>query len=528
MPSFSHVKTAILFVTAMVLAIVILGIRTPLVEGSGVSPSVVNSEERCAECHKDEVDGFLRSKMAHSMRLPANEPRGAIRTSDTNVRMFSNQNGNWQTLESHGHSETYHVEFVIGSGTHASGYIVSLANHLFQSPVAYYQRRTAYGLAPGYEPESDPDFTRPIKPGCLFCQAGTFTAVAGTINQYASPPFSHLAISCSRCHGPEGKHLASPDSSNIVNPATLEPASRDSVCEQCHLKGVARVLNPGKQFTDFVPGQPLEQTFTTYRYSVPSGQQPPFKVISHSEQLALSRCKRTSGAGMWCGTCHNPHSEPTDVIPYYRSKCLACHANTHLAKRHPAKTSNCIGCHMPKKEANDGGHTVFTDHRIQRTPANEPEGEPTGIVPWREPPAEFAKRNLGIALIEAGSENRSWPDVVNGYRTLTEVQHQFPNDCEMFQSIGNALSMGQKFSEAEIAFEIAERCDPKSSSIEASLGLAYAAIGSGGNAEAHLEKALELDPMNLAAAEQLIAIYEKNGETTNADSLRNRMSSLFR
>jgi Flp pilus assembly protein TadD len=98
----------------------------------------------------------------------------------------------------------------------------------------------------------------------------------------------------------------------------------------------------------------------------------------------------------------------------------------------------------------------------------------------------------------------------------------------MFQSIGNALSMGQKFSEAEIAFEIAERCDPKSSSIEASLGLAYAASGSGGNAESHLEKALELDPMNLAAAEQLIAIYEKNGETTKADSLRNRMSSFFR
>jgi len=254
MLSFSHVKTAVLFVAALVLAIVILGVRTPLVEGAGVSPSVVNSEERCAECHKDEVDGFLRSKMAHSMRLPANEPQGAVRTSDTNLRMFSNQDGNWQTLESHGHSETYRVEYVIGSGAHASGYIVSLANHLFQSPVAYYQRRKAYGLAPGYEPESDPDFTRPIKPGCLFCHAGTFTAVAGTINQYASPPFSHLAISCSQCHGPEGEHLASPDSSNIVNPATLEPASRDSICEQCHLKGVARVLNPGKQFTDFVPG----------------------------------------------------------------------------------------------------------------------------------------------------------------------------------------------------------------------------------------------------------------------------------
>ncbi|HEV2276667.1 MAG TPA: cytochrome c3 family protein [Acidobacteriaceae bacterium] len=502
--------------------------RTPVV-GAAATVSAADDEEACYFCHKDAVEGYERSAMAQSMRLPAHEPEGIVHTPQATLRMASNREGAWQTLESHGVPETYRVRYVIGSGTHASGYIISVANHLFQSPVAWYTRKAAYGLAPGYETESDPDFTRPIKPGCLFCHAGTFAPVDGTVNEYAAQPFSQLSISCSRCHGPVSAHLDHPTASNIINPAHLDSAARDSVCEQCHLKGVARVLNPGRKFSDYVVGQPLETAFTTYIDSMPSGEQPPFKVISHSEELALSRCKRVSGNRMWCGTCHDPHHEPNDAetVAYYRAKCLTCHATTHFAPSHPPRTSNCVGCHMPKRAPNDGGHTVFTDHRIQRIPNDKAAGEPTGIVPWRNPPAELAKRNLGIGLIQAGTEERSWPQIVNGYRTLTEVQHQFPADCEMYQSMGNALFIGGQFSEAVIAFEMAERCDPESSSIENSLGSAYAALGKTADAKIHLEQALHLDPVNLSAADQLIVLYEKDGETLKADMLRNNLGSLF-
>lgn len=183
---------------------------------------------------------------------------------------------------------------------------------------------------------------------------------------------------------------------------------------------------------------------------------------------------------------------------------------------------------MPKREANDGAHTVFTDHRIQRTPDHKPAGEPAGIVPWRDPPAELTKRNLGIASIQAGMETKSWSQIVDGYRTLVEVQHQFPDDCEMYSSIGNALSIGRKFTEAVFAFEMAERCDPKSSPAEANLGSAYAASGRDEDAEIHLKQALELDPMNLNAAEQLIGLYEKDGQPMKAETLRSKISSLFR
>lgn len=70
-------------------------------------------------------------------------------------------------------------------------------------------------------------------------------------------------------------------------------------------------------------------------------------------------------------------------------------------------------------------------------------------------------------------------------------------------------------------------CDPKSSPAEANLGSAYAASGSNGLAELHLERALEIDPMNLSTAEQLIGLYEKDGETAKAEMLKDKISRLL-
>jgi hypothetical protein len=484
----------------------------------------------CRKCHAEAVEGFARSKMARSMRVGGQEPAGTVTTPGTTITMHSDKDGSWQTLSSHGTTTTYRVDYVIGSGTHASGYVMDLGDHLFQSPVAYYLSRSSYGLAPGYENTSDPDFTRPIATACVFCHAGSFNAVAGTQNGYAATPFSHLAIGCNRCHGPDDAHLATPKSGNIINPAHLEPAARDSVCEQCHLIGVARILNPGKKFTDFTVGRPLEETFTIYHNQSPTGTAANFKVISHSEQLALSKCARSSVGKLWCGTCHNPHDEPTTPVSHYRERCLLCHAKTTFISSHPPKTSDCIGCHMPKREAADGGHSAFTDHRIQRTPQRDiankdPEIVPD-IAPWRQPPLEFATRNLGIALIESGLERRSSKQIVTGYRTLTEVQQQFPSDSEMYNAIGTALLAAHQYDEAIQAFALAVRFDPISSKKEASLGQAYLSDGQESLGEQHLEKAMELDPLNLSAAALLMSAYDKTGQSSKSDQLSQKIAAL--
>ena len=98
--------------------------------------------------------------------------------------MHSTPDGYSQRLQDGSEVDEYRVNYVVGSGNHASGYLVDLGGHLFQSPVDFYRSRNAYDLAPGFEDVLHPDFTRPIREGCVFCHSGTALPVAGTLNRY--------------------------------------------------------------------------------------------------------------------------------------------------------------------------------------------------------------------------------------------------------------------------------------------------------------------------------------------------------
>ncbi|MGB6431389.1 MAG: c-type cytochrome [Candidatus Acidiferrales bacterium] len=469
--------------------------------------------------------------MAHSLRRAGQEPDGTVSAQGSTITMHSSPTGYWQHWENGGDRSDYRVDYVIGSGAHASGYLVDIGGHLFQSPVAYYTRRKSYGLAPGYENLPDPDFTRPVSEECVLCHSGTALHVPGTLNQYRLPIFPADAegITCERCHGPAEKHLADPRAGTIVNPAKLEPAARDSVCEQCHLFGVSRVANPGKQLSDFVPGQRLEDTFTIYHNALPPGAAAgAFKVISHAEQLALSACARNSGGRLWCGTCHDPHDEPVQPLQYYRAKCLTCHTASFPVSPHPAKDSDCLGCHMPRRNAQDGGHTVFTDHRIQRRPTEQPDLPPgTGIVAWREPAPDLQRRNLGIADIDVGMQRRSSPLIIEGYQNLAAVQQQFTDDSDFFNWIGNALLFGKQTSDAKIAFERALQLDPNSALAEAAAAAPYMQEGDNEDAIPFLERAVTLDPLYLPAASTLIGLYEKQGKTAENEALSTKIKAAM-
>ena len=442
--------------------------------------------------------------------------------------MSNRANGYWQRLQSGSQSTDYRIDYVIGSGNHAAGYLLDLEGHLFQSPIAYYTNRHAYDLAPGYEGLRNPDFTRPVTEGCLFCHSGAALPVPGTRNEYHSPPFAAEAITCERCHGPVEKHLEDPRAGTIINPAKLATAARDSVCEQCHLLGTGRVLNPGKKFSDFVPGEPLENVFTTYHLVLPPGAgNGKLKVISHVEQLARSTCSRMSQGRMWCGTCHDPHNKPADPVSYFRNKCLSCHTAAFSAP-HPDRNSNCIGCHMPRRNAKDGGHTVFTDHRIERRPSVQQDLPPdVDIAAWREPAPEFQKRNLGMAYVNFGAEHQSPKFIVRGYKLLTEVQHQFPNDDTLFTAIGTALLLGQQPAEAEFAFERVLQLQPNSVSAETNDASAYLRAGDPDQAITHLERAVALDPFDLTAVAPLVDLYRQKGNDVRANELSDKIAGAL-
>jgi hypothetical protein len=305
-----------------------------------------------------------------------------------------------------------------------------------------------------------------------------------------------------------------------VNPAKLHGAARDSVCEQCHLTGEARIPNPGKSIADFQPGQRLEDVYTVYIGAQTAGKT--LKVVSHAEQLARSVCARNSGGRLWCGSCHNPHEKPADEAAYFRERCLTCHGAT-LEKAHAAAGRDCVGCHMPRLAARDGGHTVFTDHRIARHP--ELRGEPVqadDIAAWREPEPGLRERNLALALVAVGLQNGTAQEVIRGYRILNQVEKEYPDDPDVLTSLGNVLLRGKQPGEALRRFEKVLVMRPAYAPYEVNAAAALMAMGRKGEAQRHLERAVQLDPLLQQAVELLSGIYRDAGESSKAAGIVER------
>ena len=486
------------------------------------------SASPCARCHPDEVAGFAATPMAQSLGSPRQEPSTTFLHRASGTKFFIQSHGSHlvQGIERDGVSAQYDMNYAIGSGTHAIGYLIELGNHLFQSPLTYYAGR-GWGMSPGYENQKAPDFYRPITPQCLFCHAGAARPVRETLNTYQDPPFEAEGITCQRCHGPVEAHLRNPVAGSIINPAKLPVQARDSVCEQCHLSGEAFILNPGKHFRDFHPGDNLEDVFSVYVFesSRDPGHPNALTVISQSQQLALSACARMSNGKLWCGTCHNPHRQPADPVAYFRSRCLSCHGAA-LLKTHPKPDENCVSCHMPRLPVKNGGHTIFTDHRIAiytpeeiagKQPAGGHRGEQKTLVPWREPPAQFRERNLGLADVQAGEKLKSFDLVNHGFKLLLKSWSDFPNDPAVITAIGQVL-LGEgdprDLEDAETLFQRVIQLRPNDAAAYVHAALAWHAEHNDVQAIRYLRKALQLDPLVQQPYRNLAQIYAQDHNPT--------------
>jgi hypothetical protein len=449
--------------------------------------------------------------MANSLFRPLKQPSGSFThaLSGSTFAVKSTPSAMRQSVERNGASGEFPVEYVIGSGNHAFGYLVRVGDYLFQSPISFYSRKKIWDVAPGYERDQNPDFTRPVTIECLLCHSGQPRAVEGTLNRYEQPAFRAEGISCERCHGQTSAHIKQPSSRNIVNPSRLSPRARDSVCEQCHLGGEARIPNPGRRIAEFQPGQELEEILSVYVYETPGGSG--IKVVSHAEQLALSQCAQRSGGRMWCGTCHDPHDKPVNTAPYFRQKCLSCHGE-NLVKTHPAPAEDCAGCHMPRQPARDGGHTAFTEHRISRKPlpgASQPVQNQRKLIAWREPAQAFAKRNLGLANVTVGERDESAYHMNAGFRLLSDIYESSRNDPAVLTSLGLVILRKGRPVEAAKLYEMALELQPGYAPYHINVATAWNEAGDTAKAIAHLNKAIEMDPSLEKAYRKLGDIYSK-------------------
>jgi tetratricopeptide (TPR) repeat protein len=369
------------------------------------------------------------------------------------------------------------IQFVLGSGRQGFSYLINRNGFLFQSPVSWYAHNKRWGLSPGYE-KVNAHFDRPIKSSCLFCHANQVQLVPGTVNRYTLPIFQGHAIGCERCHGPGEVHIATPkyDSGKdtaIVNPADLEPALRDAVCEQCHLNGRRRMLRVGRRDSDFRPGLPFYKFWTVLE---PAGGPAENRFVGQVEQMHESRCWQASKGKLGCISCHDPHRLPAveEKATYYRNRCLECHADrgcslTELTRQRQSPNDDCAACHMPRSGNTDVVHAATTDHRILRRSGEQNRSLPPDetskpgqllmvnfhreLMDERE--RALADRDIGVILCRDGPEGAA-----RALPLLEQALKEQPDDPPGWEAKGFALSQIGRTKEALAAFRMALAKEP--------------------------------------------------------------------
>ena len=480
----------------------------------------------CASCHPREAANYARTAMAQSLGTPEDQPGGSVKhkLSGSTVAIRNENHGMVHSLAEAGLTASYPVSYYVGAGKVGRSYLVRIGDYLFQSPVSYYTERHGWDLTPGYETEHRLDFTHQIVSGCLFCHTGEVRLKAGTNNRYEDIPFT--PISCERCHGSGAEHARQPSAKNIVNPAKLAARARDSVCEQCHLEGAIRILNPGKDWWDFHAGGELEPVFAVYLEANGAGG---FKAVSQVEQLAQSKCAQKSGGQLWCATCHDPHGEPAaNRNLQVKRICQGCHAELSAAS-HPAGIAECTSCHMTARAASNVAHASVTDHRIRRRPGldfRDVEAEPRAPVAWREPAAALRDRDLALAELAIARSERSNQLARDAFRLLTGLLNPLPRDPEALSALASMMLQKRPDYALRLYLSVSQM-EPGNGSHALDTGVAYEAAGDFSNAVKSFEAAIRMDPSLERAYLELAKVYRQLGREGTRTQVIRRYLELF-
>jgi hypothetical protein len=413
-------------------------------------------------------------------------------------------------------SDLHQLSYYVGSGANGRSYGYLLNGFLFEAPVTWYAQTGAWDVSPGYASDPRSTWSRPIEPSCLFCHASQARWREGTVNAYADPAFEQSGISCERCHGPGSLHIQG--KGKMVNPARLAPKLRDAVCAQCHLTGQSRVSRAGRNLEEYRPGAALSDFVAII---VPVSQDN-FHANSHVERLAASACKRAAADRMWCGTCHDPHVVPikAERAAWFRSKCLTCHDATQCARGF-----DCASCHMPRTQASDAGHGVFTDHSIPRVPNPKRSSEPTpGAQSWNL--AGFTAddegiRELGLAYAEIGVRTGNQRQQAEAIRLLTAV----PQDAEVQARLADLQERTGKPDRALALYRGALKLDPNSVLALVNLGRLYGSAGLLEEAITLWREALKRNPCLPEAAANLQIAFRGRNDISAAEAVRRTQRS---
>jgi hypothetical protein len=451
----------------------------------GASVSVPPSENwagsrKCAGCHSEIWDSFQTHPMAHSAALVIEAPVVEDYIQQTSFakpesRIYRVE----RTLDHVWHHESMtdvdgnvlydqavEVHYAIGSGKRGRTYLIDRGGLLKVSPITWYTQGARWDLSPGYPPRMHQRFERRALDECLVCHVGRMSFERDKPNRFGKPPVLEAAIGCERCHGPARTHIewhesavAEAGDDPIVNPARLDLAAREDVCNQCHLVG-ERFLRYGRTDHDFRAGQRLEEVWTVFLKGDGIDPVGMTRAVGQVEQMRESACFRKSQGRLGCISCHDPHSSPTPAErePFYNGRCAVCHAEKGCSLP-PAERSavpaagSCIACHMPPLPAGNVPHTSQTDHRVLRQPAAPPsvhaadDSELFDHAELRLPPVDLQR---ALALRQS-RKLLSRPNAAVAARLKLQLQtvlDRYPGDAEVLRNLGSLCMMLHRPEEA--------------------------------------------------------------------------------
>jgi hypothetical protein len=475
----------------------------------------------CYGCHSDIYKAFKKTDMGRSMASVGDWKADGIPTEasiqqpgNTHVFSVTKSEAGWTQTESETgvFSVDHKLDYVVGSGFNGLTFLIRRGDFLFQAPLSYYSRAHKWDLSPGYE-QVDLGFSRMVPQECINCHAGRPSPQSNGSAAYAEQPFQEVAIGCENCHGPGENHVkAGGKKGTIVNPAKLKPALADNICLNCHQAGDARVLQPGKSYLDFRPGEWLFDTAVIFKQPA-TGTEPESDLLEHYSAMQASRCFRESAGKLGCLTCHDPHTQPAgeQAVGYYRAKCLTCHTEKSCNRPASARsTDNCVGCHMPKRDVTQISHSALTNHRI---PARSDEPMPAlkqvvqdGVVVI-DPPEQGARQLPKVMLLQAYQQMaQKHPEYEQSYLSvLDELEKSQPRDAFVEAALGDrAFTQGQ----TEEAIEHLQQALPLAKpAVYLELGESLIKAGRSQEAIEYLKKGAGLDPYNAVMQKTLILLY---------------------
>ena len=481
----------------------------------------------CEPCHHDIYESFSKTAMGRSLvavstglvqglPLPASVP---IKELNQHLDVFTRDGKLYQSqyqMDADGKQifrDTQQIAWIIGSGANGFGGLVQKGDYIFQAPLSFYSKPKLWALSPGYE-FGNYGFNRPIAAACIACHSGRPRPASEGTGQFKEPPFFELAIGCENCHGPGATHISAIRSADarqakrsIVNPASLSRELANDICMFCHQTGDARVLKPGRDYQDFRPGEPLDDTLSIFLVPPKAGATPPSEHLEHYYSMILSKCYRNSPGRLKCITCHDPHVEPspTEASAYFAKKCLICHTERSCAlpleaRRQQDPPDACPVCHMAKKDIGVIRHSSVTSHRI--------------LARVDEPFPEFAFHQTTPALPDLihlssipGGARAPRLTLLQAYG---ELMDKFPEYRDRYFSLLGEL----------------EQTQPQNALVQAALGRRDLRSGNLDSAAAHLGAALRLDPSVPPTYADLADALDKLGRQPEAVPLLEKAVKL--